>query len=328
MGTRLLRIIACYDGVMNKASEQIDSDIASLGATLTAITHQLIVKIGEFDRCDGYVGMGFLTCAQYLNFRIGLSLGAAREKVRVAHALLELPQIDALFAAGELSYSKVRAMTRIATRETEEGLILMANDVSAGAFEKIVRLYRRVETSMSAAKREEARRFSVVTDETDGMCVISGRLLAEEGALLLKALEAAPMPKVEHGSRLADAIVFVAAAALGGDPAAPCAADRHQVIVHVDAPVLSDPCADGRANVEDTGVCAEVVRRLCCDASMITMAHDKDGNVVSTSRKTRVLSTPLRRKLKERDQHCRFPGCTCRTRQMHPGTTDRTTLSP
>src|SRR5688572_18551575 len=95
--------------------DRLDGEIASLGAELALVTHRLLVKIREFDERDGYAPMGFLSCSHYLNFRIGLSLPVAREKLRVAHALVALPKIDAEFASGALSYSKVRALTRIAT---------------------------------------------------------------------------------------------------------------------------------------------------------------------------------------------------------------------
>ena len=114
----------------------------------------MITKIREFDECDGYVGQGYLSCAHYLNYRIGLSLNAGREKVRVGHALKTLPLIDAAFAAGVLSYSKVRAMTRVATPQTEADLLTVANEVSANALEKLVRSVRRVETQDSAVLKE------------------------------------------------------------------------------------------------------------------------------------------------------------------------------
>ena len=91
-------------------------------------------------------------------------------------------------------------------------------------------------------------------------------------------------------------------------------ADRFQVVVHVDERVLasetSTDAQGGRAEIEGCGISAEVCQRIACDCSLVTMAHDQDGNVVGVGRKTRVISTPLRRKLKERDKHCRFPGCT------------------
>ena len=89
---------------MSAETDTLDLEIASLGSQLAVVTHRLLVKIREFDQRDGYAPMLFLSMAHYLNYRISLSLPAAREKVRVAHALAALPKIDAAFASGTLSY--------------------------------------------------------------------------------------------------------------------------------------------------------------------------------------------------------------------------------
>ncbi|MCC6810419.1 MAG: DUF222 domain-containing protein [Deltaproteobacteria bacterium] len=296
---------------MSEETDALDSEIAALGAEFTAITHRLLVKIREFDEREVFASMAYLSTAHYLNYRLGLSLPTAREKVRVAHAIAKLPKIDAAFASGALSYSKVRALTRIATPEKEEELLMVAKEISAAALEKVVRGVRRVETLESAEKREEARSLTCFFDD-DGMFVMQGRFLPDEGAMIMKMLEAVPSPKerMPAGKRLADALVRVSEEALSGARSEASSADRVQVVVHVDAEVLTHDALDGRAEIEGVGVSAEVSRRLACDASIVTMTHDKDGNVVNIGRKTRVISTPLRRKLKERDGTCRFPGCT------------------
>ena len=296
---------------MSEETDALDSEIAALGAELTAITHRLLVKIREFDEREVFASMAYMSTAHYLNHRLSLSLPAAREKVRVAHAIAKLPRIDAAFASGALSYSKVRALTRIATPEREEELLMVAREISAAALEKVVRGVWRVETLTSAEKREESRGLTCFFDD-DGMFVIQGRFLPDEGAMIMKMLEAAPSPKerMPAGKRLADALVHVSEEALSATRAEGSSADRLQVVVHVDAEVLGHDTLDGRAEIEGVGVSAEVCRRLACDASVVTMTHDQDGNVVDTGRKTRVISTPLRRKLKERDSTCRFPGCT------------------
>jgi hypothetical protein len=78
---------------------------------------------------------GFENCADWLHWRCDLSLSAAREKVRVAHALKTLPRIGMAFAEGALSYSKVRALTRVASRETEEKLLEFALHTTAARVE-------------------------------------------------------------------------------------------------------------------------------------------------------------------------------------------------
>jgi Domain of unknown function (DUF222) len=108
----------------NDSIETIEDEIAKLSALIGAATYRLICLIGELDRRDGWAdplaGNGFRSCAHWLSWRVGLSLGTARQYVRVARVLPDLARISAAFGAGELSYSKVRAITRIAAPENEE----------------------------------------------------------------------------------------------------------------------------------------------------------------------------------------------------------------
>jgi hypothetical protein len=101
--------------------------------------------IAEFDRRIGWGDGKLHSCAHWLNFKVGLNLGAAREKVRVAHALGNLPKIAASMARGELSYSKVRALTRIACDTNEDTLLMIALHGTAHHVEKLVGHYRRAE---------------------------------------------------------------------------------------------------------------------------------------------------------------------------------------
>jgi len=90
---------------------RLEDEITELAAHLNAATYRLLTLIGEFDERGGWHGAGLKSCAHWLNWKCGIDLGAAREKVRVAHALKTLPQISAALRDGRLSYSKVRAMT-------------------------------------------------------------------------------------------------------------------------------------------------------------------------------------------------------------------------
>ncbi len=121
--------------------EALGERIAQLSALLSATEFQLLVLIREFDQRYGWRG-GFRSCAHWLNWRTGLARGSAREKVRVARALEELPQVAAAMQTGEISYSKVRALTRIATPETEEDLLAVARSGTAAHLERLVRAWR------------------------------------------------------------------------------------------------------------------------------------------------------------------------------------------
>src|SRR6266480_2826484 len=175
-----------------RALDRLGDEIAELSAHLDAATARLLELIREFDARGGW-NTGFSSCAAWLSWRVGLDLGAARERVRVAHALGALPLMAQALARGELSYAKVRALTRVATPETEERLLVVGRQGTAAHVERIVRGWRQVDRHAEA--REAARRHAVralhVHQDEDGMVVIRGRLAPEVGAVVMKALEAA-----------------------------------------------------------------------------------------------------------------------------------------
>jgi len=173
-------------------TEGLGHQIAELSAHLEAATARLLDLIREFDAREGW-NHGFRSCAHWLAWRVGMDLGAARERVRVARALGSLPRLAEAFARGELSYAKVRAMTRVAAAETEERLLAVGKAGSACQVERIIRGWRRVDQIAEA--REEAHRHKShalqVYQDADGMVVVRGRLSPEQGAVLMRALEAA-----------------------------------------------------------------------------------------------------------------------------------------
>ncbi len=241
---------------------------------------------------------------------------------------------------GELSYAKVRALTRVATHETEARLLAVGRAGTACHVERIVRGWRRVDRqaeARAAAQQHAGRGLHVYQDE-DGMMVLRGRLTPDKGARLLRALDAArealyQRTRVAAGSppaadpalapptraqQQADALGLLAETALHHelDPGAP--GERYQVVVHVDAAVLADPEQPGQSVLEEgSHVPAETSRRLACDASRVVMRHDEDGRVVEIGARTRTIPPALRRALQHRDRTCRFPGCHVRVGQGH-----------
>ena len=89
--------------------EALGDQIAELAARIAAATGELLALIREFDARNGWEG--FASCAEWLSWRTGLAPGAAREHVRVARALAELPLLRDALGRGAVSYSKVRAVT-------------------------------------------------------------------------------------------------------------------------------------------------------------------------------------------------------------------------
>src|SRR5262247_1348193 len=172
--------------------DRLGDEIAELSAHLEAATARLLDLIREFDARGGW-GNGFRSCAHWLSWRVGLDLGAAREKVRVARALGQLPLLAGALARGELSYAKVRALTRVATAETEARLLNVGRQGTAEHVERIVRGWRRVDRKAEAresARQHASRALRVYRDE-DGTVVLCGRLAPEAGELLMRALAAA-----------------------------------------------------------------------------------------------------------------------------------------
>ena len=172
--------------------ERLGDEIAELFAHLDAATARLLDLIREFDARGGWAN-GCRSCAEWLSWRIGLAPGAAREHVRVARALGTLPKIRAALARGEISYSKVRAITRVATPETEDTLLNVARSGTAAHAERIVRGWRWVDrhAEQEDTAKRHLHRFLRVYDDEDGMVVVRGRLTPETGAVLRQALAAA-----------------------------------------------------------------------------------------------------------------------------------------
>src|SRR5213593_617134 len=148
-----LSVVATHDRVAEL--DRLGDEIAELSAHLDAATARLLDLIREFDARSGW-NTGFNSCAAWLTWRVGLEAGAAREWVRVARALGTLPRLAQALARGEISYSKVRAVTRVATPETEERLLAVARAGTAVHVERIVRAWRRVDRYAEA--RESAAR--------------------------------------------------------------------------------------------------------------------------------------------------------------------------
>ena len=229
--------------------DRLGDEIAELSAHLEAATARLLELIREFDLRGGW-NSGFRSCAAWLSWRVGIDLGAARERVRVARTLGTLPALAQALARGELSYAKVRALTRVATPETEERLLGIGRAGTAAHIERIVRGWRHVDrrAEARATARKHASRALHIHHDEDGMVVVRSRLSPEVGALLLRALEAAREMLYPNGRRQdvttppadpsadpptlaqqqADALALLAETALhhGIDPGAP--GERYQ----------------------------------------------------------------------------------------------------
>ncbi len=298
--------------------ERLEAQICELAGHLAAATCRFLVLLGDFDARRGWASWDMNSCAEWLSWKCQMSSGTAREHVRVARALRELPVIRTQFGAGRLSYAKVRALTRIATPATEAGLAELAGPMTGNQLERFARAHRQVSSADDAAAR--VRRRLAWRFEDDGSLSGTFRLPPLQGAVLLKALRAAacdlehPHPSdVEHGSTaqdpgvsaetsgvgqpaagdqvaageqqpevtsssLADALVVVAEAFLAGKVAAADDADVYQVVVHVGTDAVAN---DRPADVsaETSGASPQPSGRPTDPAR----CHVEDGPAVSVT---------------------------------------------
>ncbi len=280
---------------------ELESEIRELGAHIAAATCRWLTLIAEFDERRGWAADGIKSCAHWLSWRCSIGLGTAREHVRVAARLRELPLVREAFFRGQLSFCKVRAITRIASVETESELLELARHATGAQLEKIVRGFCRAQrATLEQARQAHERRFLSWNWEEDGSLSFEGRLPAEDGALLLAALTAAEGP----------ALAGVARAALAFGKTRRSGADPVELVVHVDAGTLAAERISERCELYDGPALApETARRLGCDAA-VTRIVERDGRPLSISRRTRTIPPALRRALRARDSGCRFPGCT------------------
>lgn len=296
---------------------ELEDEIATFAAHLNAGMCRWLELVGELDRRETWADSGCDSCAEWLAWRCALLPRTAREHVRVARRLPELPSLRAAFASGELSYAKVRALTRVAEPGSEQELLELARVLTAAQLERAVRAYRRVTTSDANALQANAEFWTFWDD--DGSLVLGGRLAPEDGAVLLRALTVArealwERERSKRGSAEprtwpspAEALVAVADASLASS-SVPSSGERYQVVVHVEADALAEDGEGGAVLDEGPAIARETARRLACDGSVVAVS-ERNGRTVRVGRKTRSVSFALRRALRARDRGCRFPGC-------------------
>lgn len=309
-----LPLTECQGHADRTDAEQLGAEITELCSYIYAAESRLLTLIREFDDKEYWAHLGLCSCAHWLNFKCGIGMNAAREKVRVANALAELPKISDGFSKGELSYSKVRAMTRIADETNEDYLLTIATHGTAHHVEKLVAKYRgakRLQDATLADEQHRDRELSHYYDH-DGCLVIKARMPAEQGALIVKALEMAmerdfgdvdvTAETSPIAARRADALAEIAETYMNNNESSGSTADRYQVVVHVTAET---------SHIEDgPHVTAETSRRIACDCSIVGIKEDENGEPLSIGRRSRSIPPPMRRALRIRDGGCRFPGCT------------------
>jgi hypothetical protein len=336
--------------------ERIESELSSLSAHLAAAECRWLLLLAEFDRRGGWQVWGCHSAVHWLNWKLGLDTRTGYEKLRVAHRLVECPLIAEAFARGELSYSKVRAITRIAEPKTEETLVQWCRHATASHIERIAGAKRRANRRDEAeAERQRDERWFRVSYDGSGW----GRATIEAPSEFLKVIEAAVRcqlkamerdakaaarseerpaecsaehsPDLARGApswldlpmaaRKADAFVQLITTFLEDlNEREPAGDDRYLVNVHVGVDQLSGENPDGLCELEDgPDISAEMVKRLLCGSSVVLHADDHDGNPLFLGRKSYRPSRAQRRAAKRRDKTCRFPSCERTIVEIHHG---------
>src|SRR6266567_2198201 len=285
-------------------TEHLEARICELAGHLTAATCRFLLLVADFDARKGWAAWEMPSCAAWLSWKCQMSSGTAREQVRVARALADLPVIRADFAAARLSYAKVRALTRIATPETERDLAAMAMPMTAGQLERFARAHRRVTWGWV----------------DDHVLKLQGLLPADAAAVLLQALRAArndlehphddpddgrvsaetrggklaardkeddldlagekpPPIRKEHAEDMADALVEMCAAYLRGKIVSADNADVYQVIIHAGTEAIT---THEDITADDDGVSAETPAETPVTHPAFPLrCHFEDGGAVS-----------------------------------------------
>jgi len=308
--------------------EKLGDEITELCAYINVAMAHFLKLLREFDEQRFWEEQGFQSCTHWLNFKCGIGFGAARERLRVAHALAALPKISAKFSEGKVSFSKVRAMTRIARPENEDYLLMVAKHGTANHVERLVSQFRRAEKLNYPGAAEELYRARALTYyyDDDGSIVFKGKMPADQGELVVKALEMAmdaqfvnmgPVirdadeERVPVAARRADALCEVAETYLNHPENTGSTADRYQVVVHVGADPIRDTHLENGPHVTaDYGALGSTSERISCDCSKTTVEDDEYGEPLNIGRRSRTIPPAMRRALKARDGGCRFPGCT------------------
>jgi hypothetical protein len=306
------------DELGNRSNDWLEAEITSLAGHIAAATCRWVLLVAEYDRREGHHRWESHSCAHWLTWKCGMSIRTAREHVRVGRALEHLTVTTAAFAAGRLSYSKVRAITRVATPTTERDLVAVAEHGTATHVDRIVAGHRTVTRNADPdrARRQLRRRGIWVRTEDDGAVTLTVRGTPDSIATILRAVDEAAKagpelvdePESPGAAKRVDALEHVASTFL--DPDGPAGPSRTELVVHADLETLTMHEA-GRAEIEGgASITTSTLDRLACDCG-VRLTTEANGDTLDVGRRARTPPTALARAIRDRDRsRCRFPSCT------------------
>ncbi len=360
--------------------DALGDQIAEMSAHIDAAMHRLLTAIREFDVAAGWHVQGALSCAHWLSWRVGWDLRTARERVRVARKLADLPLVDEQLRLGAMSYSQARAISRVATAEKESVWVAYAKRMPASQLDTLCRSYQNVQAydqargaepgampgAMPGARAGAAVAAQVAAQRTvtrrsldHGMVKFEIVLPSDEAAIVWAALNAAidtakaeptpaepllsepslldptpaepsladptpaePSPvatppvakaptSADRGRHRADAFMSMIQERMRGNRPQRTPIEIIITVPHGGLRGSAEP-SDLAMMADGEVIAAATARRLCCDAGVVVAQVDAQGVPLSVGRKTRTISTAIKRALLLRDRTCRFPGCTHR----------------
>lgn len=325
--------------------EELGSRIVGMAGRLAAATCRWLLLVADFDRREGCAGFGLPTTARWLSHCCGLAHRTAVEHVRVARALSSFPALVEEMSSGRLSYSHVRAISRLA-HDGEQRLVTELIDVAengtVGQLETVVHGLRTVEGNDGSSGSDRPEEYVRHSWTSTSQSNLTARLDPEHGALVRSAIETVARAE---GLDPAQALVRLAELALAAvndraHPPRPLRGDeRAAIVIHLDAAAIPAAPAPGaaipaRGAPESSstpsrsaergwpyaridggpGLPNAVVERLLCQGRIRTAVHDDDGNVRALGRSRRLVSERQFRALLMRDSGCAHPGCGSRYR--------------
>jgi hypothetical protein len=313
--------------VAELTTERLEAELCQQAAHLDAALCRWLLVLAEFDKREAYHSWECATAAHFLNWRCGISLRTARDHLRVARALGELPVLTEAFSRGEISYSKARAITRVAKPGTDEMLVDLARHMTVDQLERVIRGVRFTQ-ARDADALDLDEHVSIRQDYDGGLADLRGRLAPEDAALLSAALDRSRRDLASglspdgsreppdnsdsvdsavkpHRPTTVDALRAMCQTVLANGPKPAAGPDLTRVVLHVHADTCRGHLHDGPELALDT------VRRLCCDSGGREVVVN--GSLpIDLGRSTRQVSAKQRLFLLVRDGGCVFPGCTQR----------------
>jgi hypothetical protein len=304
--------------------DQLATQIAESARCIDMAKHRLLTRVREFDARDGWAGSGCVSMVTWLSWWTSTSAKAASEQLRVARALGRLPLIDQALAAGDISYSKARAITRVAEPDSQQSLLDIAKSATASQLDRIIAGWRRAHAHDSGEIGSEHRRHARFRATEAGMVRFTAQLGPEEALIVQRALElanspagdsAAPRagesgnsPAGELASELADALVAVARGYIEGSPTTR-GTGCELIVMTTPEQLEKGPEGVGGFLRDGTPLPLHVARMLACDGHRVDVRVGDSGEILDVGRSRRTIPTAIGRALALRDGGCRVPGC-------------------